>query len=113
MEITEKRISEKLRRLGVPANILGFASIKTALMLIASDESYLHKITKKLYPTIAEKYDTEASRAERAIRHAIELAYQNGDLEEIATLGVIQTRKDRMTNSEFLAALYECLKYEE
>lgn len=113
MEITEKRISEKLRRLGVPANILGFAYIKTAVMLIADDESYLYNVSKSLYPTIAKQHNTTASRVERAIRHSIEKTYLDGDIEEIQKLGAANIRKGKFTNGEFLGALYECLKYDE
>ena len=113
MAITEKRISEKLRHLGVPANIHGFSYIKTAIGLIASDEDYLHGITKNLYPTIAKKYNTTWQRVERSIRHAVERTFIDGDLEEIKTLGVVHYDSGKMTNGEFLGALYECLKYEE
>lgn len=113
-EITEKRVSEKLRSMGMPASLIGFGYTKTAMMLIAEDEGYLHNITKRLYPTIADKYNTTSTRAERAIRHAIEKTYLDGDIEEITEmLGVANYRKGKPTNSEFLGAFYEFLKYEE
>ena len=113
MAITEKRISEKLRSLGVSVNNLGFAYIKTAIVIIASDEAYLHGITKNLYPTIAKKHNTTWQRVERAIRHAVERTFIDGDLEELKSLGVVHYDSGKMTNGKFLGALYECLKYEE
>ncbi len=113
MSITEKRISEKLRKLGMPANLYGFSYTKTAIELIAEDENHLHRITKTLYPTIAKQHNTTPCRVERAIRHAVEMMFLNGDLNELATLGVPKARDGKLTNGEFLGALYEYLKYEE
>ena len=112
-EITEKKVSEKLRRLGVPVSMFGFTYIKTSILLIAEDEDYLHSITKRLYPTIAKQYNTTTSRAERNIRHAIEKMYLDGDINEIESLGAASIRKGNMTNREFLGALYESLKFDD
>ena len=83
-------------------------------MLIAENEEYLVHITKMLYPTIAEKHNTTPTRAERAIRFAIEKTYLDGDMDVITEIiGANRFRKGKPTNSEFLGAFYEYLKYEE
>lgn len=113
-EITEKKVSETLRRMGVPVSLIGFSYIKTAIMLIAEDEEYLVHITKMLYPTIAEKHNTTSTRAERAIRFVIEKTYLDGDMDVVTEIiGATGFRKGKPTNSEFLGGLYEYLKYDE
>lgn len=111
MSLTEKKISEKLRKLGMPVNIYGFTYTKTALELIAEDETFLNRLatTKGLYATIAEKHGSTKNRVERAIRHAKEIVFARADITELETLGASK----EMTNGEFIGALYECLKYEE
>lgn len=111
--ITERKVSEKLRSMGIPANLRGFAYIKTAVVLVSCDESYIYAITKRLYPDIARKHNTTASRVERAIRHAVEYAFLEGNVDEIGTLGAARYSDGKMTNSEFISALYENLKYAE
>lgn len=111
--ITEKRISEKLRSLGVPANLKGFFYLKTALIFMDRNPNYIHYMTKGLYPDIAKEHGTTASRVERSIRHAIEKVYLVGNLKEIQSLGTYSCNKGKMTNSEFIASLYEKMKFEE
>ena len=115
MKITEKRISEILRRLGMPVSLKGFQYIKKAIELISEDESELDCIVKKLYPDIAECFpDSTSTRVERAIRHAIEVTFEKGSLSEIEIIfsNAYSCEKGKPTNSEFLACLYEYMKFE-
>ena len=111
--ITERKVSEKLRSIGIPANLRGFAYIKTVVVLVSHDESYIYAITKRLYPDIARKHNTTAPRVERTIRHAVEYAFLEGNVNELGTLGAARYSDGKMTNSEFISALYENLKYAE
>lgn len=70
----EVEVTEILHKARVPANIKGFEFLRTAIMLSVNDSGMVHSITKSLYPTVAKQYQTTSPRAERAIRHAIELA---------------------------------------
>lgn len=110
MRLTETQISKKLRKLGMPVNIYGFTYTKTALLLIAEDETFLNRLTttKGLYATIAEKHSSTKHLVERAIRNAKNIVFTRGEITELETLGVWKV----MTNGEFIGALYECLKYE-
>lgn len=111
MKVTEKKISEKLRSLGVPPNVLGYRYLLEAIKLINSDPTYINQITKRLYPDIAKKYNSTSSKVERAIRHAIELAYTFGPYKELMALNYI-SHKDKPSNSKFMAEISEILKYE-
>lgn len=110
--ITENEISKKLRDIGVSTSTLGFNYIKSALMMIAEDEQILHLMTKRLYPDVAKKHNTTATRVEKAIRYAVEKSFLYGDLSEIEKLGICNISKGKLTNGEFLGAVYETLKYE-
>lgn len=111
--VTEKKISEELRTLGVPCSCKGFFYLKTAILMVQEDVSYLDQLTKRLYVDVAKKYDTTSSRVERAIRHVIERIYVVGNLKELSTLGLCDPLKGKMTNGQFIGALWERLKYEE
>ena len=115
MSLTEKQISEKLRKLGMPVDIYGFTYTKTALELIAKDETFLKRITttKGLYATIAEKNGSTKNRVERAIRHAKERVLTRGNINEVEKLYLTKTGTEKMTNGQFLGAIYECMNYEE
>ncbi|WP_099206195.1 sporulation initiation factor Spo0A C-terminal domain-containing protein [Scatolibacter rhodanostii] len=103
-----KQIIEMLRKLGVPANLLGYEYLKTAITLCLEDSSYINRVTKRLYPDVAKAHDTTPSRAERAIRHAIEKACSKGD-EYIMCFG---DNRNKITNSEFIATVVEQLRME-
>ncbi len=93
---------------GIPANMLGFSYIVTALELIALDPDYLNHITKGLYVDVAKKCSSTAARVERNIRHAIEIGFLKGDLEEIEKIFHCSSYSDKgaPTNSKFLAEVY-------
>ena len=102
-------ISKLLKELGVPPHLLGYDYIKFAILLIASDESYLRRITKGLYSDIAEKFQTTPSRVERAIRHCIEVSFNRAKAEKMEEIFsyTININTGKLTNSEFLAVLGE------
>lgn len=104
-----KRISELLKDCGVPTNVKGYRYLKEAIEIGLDDFACVEHITKELYPEIAKKFNTTASRVERAIRHAIELAFSRGNygtLEEIFG-STIDLRKDKATNKHFITMLIE------
>lgn len=108
----EVEITDLLHELGVPAHIKGYQYLRFAINLVIQDMSILNSITKTLYPEIAIKYDTTPNRVERAIRHAIETAWERSDLEVINRLFRYTIRNDRgkPTNSEFIAMLADKLR---
>lgn len=113
----KKRVVKLLQEIGVPAHIRGYEYLKEAIILEIThpEEKYIRSVTKKLYPDIAQKLDTTSSRVERAIRHAIEVAYNRGNivkLEEIFGY-TVDPNKGKPTNSEFISMLVEHLKLED
>jgi two-component system response regulator (stage 0 sporulation protein A) len=112
MKVTEKTVSQTLRNMGVAVNNYGFTYLKHAVLMVSEDESYLHSITKRLYPEIAKKCDTTPQRVERAIRHAVEMVFSYGN-PSIQELGLPHFSNGKMKNGEFIGAVCECLKYRE
>lgn len=108
----EKEITEILHDLGIPAHIKGYMYLRTAILETYTNNEYLGQITKVLYPSIAEKYFTTASRVERAIRHAIEVAWNRGNIDTIDDIFgyTINVNKSKPTNSEFIAMISDKLK---
>lgn len=105
----EKRIEEKITNIfitvGIPAHIKGYQFLREAIKMTIKDPLIINSITKKLYPSIADMYDTSASKVERAIRHAIEVAWNKGKIENINDvfgLRVYDTN-EKPTNGEFIA----------
>ena len=90
---------------GIPAHIKGYKFLREAIKMSISDPNIINSITKRLYPEIAEKYETTASKVERAIRHAIEVAWNRGKIENINSLfGVsVYSANEKPTNGEFIA----------
>ena len=109
IEIT---VSEIMHELGVPAHIKGYQYLRCAIVLSVEDPKMMSSVTKVLYPTIAERFDTTASRVERAIRHAIEVAWDRGDVDVLsAYFGyTIQVSRGKPTNSEFIAMIADKLR---
>lgn len=108
----EKDVTDMIHEIGVPAHIKGYQYLREAIMMSVEDIEMLSSITKVLYPTIAEKYDTTPSRVERAIRHAIEVAWNRGRMETLNSLFgyTISTGKGKPTNSEFIALIADKIR---
>ena len=108
----EKTITSLLHSLGVPSHIKGYQYIREGIGLMYNDPSLIGAITKEMYPSIAERYETTSSRVERAIRHAIEVSWNRGDydlMEEIFGHSVDYDRA-KPTNSEFIATIADKLR---
>ncbi|MCM1335526.1 MAG: response regulator [Bacteroides sp.] len=103
-------VTDLIRRFGVPANIKGYYYLRTAILMSLEDESLLGGVTKQLYPSVAEYHGTTPTRAERAIRHGIEVAWERGDDTAIALFGGKERKKP--TNSEFIAMISDRLRLE-
>ena len=108
----DTEIATVLHDIGVPAHVRGYQYIREAITLVFNDVEILNSITKGLYPTIAVKYKTTASRVERAIRHAIEIAWVRGNVETITSIFsyTISYNKSKPTNSEFIAMISDNLR---
>jgi len=110
----ETKITGILHEIGVPAHIRGYHYMREAIMMAVDDMEILNYITKELYPTIAKKCNTTPSRVERAIRHAIEVAWSRGKVEVIDSMFgyTINNNKGKPTNSEFIALISDRLRLE-
>lgn len=110
----EVEVTKIIHEIGVPAHVKGYQYLRDAIMLVVDEINYLGAVTKELYPTIAKKYDTTPSRVERAIRHAIELAWDRGDYDKINKFFgyTISGEKGKPTNSEFIAIIADKLRLE-
>ena len=108
----EKDVTDTIHEIGVPAHIKGYQYLREAIMMAVKDIDMLNSITKVLYPTIARKYSTTPSRVERAIRHAIEVAWSRGKMETLDALFgyTINTGKGKPTNSEFIALIADKIR---
>lgn len=105
-------ITNIIHEIGVPAHIKGYQYLRDAITLVYNQIEILSAITKTLYPTIAEKYETTPSRVERAIRHAIEVAWTRGNIDSISRLFgyTVNIAKSKPTNSEFIAMVADKLR---
>ena len=101
----EEKISNIFITVGIPAHIKGYQFLREAIKMAIDNPEIINCITKKLYPGIADKFETSASKVERAIRHAIEVAWNRGKIENINSLfGVrVYTNNEKPTNGEFIA----------
>lgn len=108
----EAQVTGIIHKIGVPAHIKGYQYLRTAIMMTIEDSELINSVTKILYPTVAKKYQTTSSRVERAIRHAIEVAWDRGDLDTLnAYFGyTIQNERGKPTNSEFIAMIADNLR---
>mgnify|MGYP005762612431 CR=1 FL=1 len=106
---TDKEIEEKITNIfitvGIPAHIKGYQFLREAIKLAMENPDIINSITKKLYPSIAERFDTSASKVERAIRHAIEVAWNRGKIENINNIFglTVYSNNEKPTNGEFIA----------
>lgn len=108
----EQIITSVIHEVGVPAHIKGYQYLRDAILMCINDMDMLNSITKILYPEIAKKHQTTASRVERAIRHAIEVAWSRGKLDTIEELFgyTINAGKGKPTNSEFIALIADRIR---
>ena len=110
----ELTVTEILHQIGVPAHIKGYQFLRDAILLTMDCPDYINAVTKRLYPAIAKKNGTTASRVERAIRHAIEVAWDRGDLEVLQWYFgyTVSNTKGKPTNSEFIAMIADRIALE-
>lgn len=108
----EKDVTDMIHEIGVPAHIKGYQYLREAIMMAVEDTEMLGAVTKVLYPTIAKKFQTTPSRVERAIRHAIEVAWSRGKMETLDALFgyTIHSGKGKPTNSEFVALIADRIR---
>lgn len=113
-ENLESRVTNMLHEIGIPAHIKGYHYLRDAIIMAVNDMDVLNAITKILYPTVAKKYQTTSSRVERAIRHAIEVAWSRGKLDTLDELFgyTVSTGKGKPTNSEFIALIADTIQLE-
>ena len=114
----ELKVTQILRQMGIPASIKGYRYLRKAIIETVKDKSLMDSITKILYPKIAESFEVSSSRVERAIRRAIEVAFERGNIEVLEQYFgyTIDAEKGKPTNSEFIAMICEeislSMKYE-
>ena len=110
----EMDVTSIIHEIGVPAHIKGYQYLRDAIIMSVEDMEMLNSITKILYPTIAKKHQTTPSRVERAIRHAIEVAWSRGKMDTIDELFgyTVSTGKGKPTNSEFVALIADKIRLE-
>lgn len=108
----EAQVTDMIHQIGVPAHIKGYQYLRCAIMMAVEDEQLIDSVTKRLYPSVARTFSTTSSRVERAIRHAIEVAWDRGDIDTInAYFGyTIQSSRGKPTNSEFIALIADKLR---
>lgn len=108
----ETQVTQIIHQIGVPAHIKGYQYLRTAILLTVKDSDIINSVTKVLYPSVAKKYQTTTSRVERAIRHAIEVAWDRGDVDTLTSYFgyTIQNNRGKPTNSEFIAMIADNLR---
>lgn len=108
----EMLVTDIIHQIGVPAHIKGYQYLRDAIILSINNTDYINAVTKQLYPTVAKRYQTTSSRVERAIRHAIEVAWDRGDVDTLnAYFGyTIHTSRGKPTNSEFIAMIADKMR---
>lgn len=108
----EIRVTEILHQIGVPAHIKGYQFLRDAILLTIADQDYINAVTKRLYPEIARQNSTTSSRVERAIRHAIEVAWDRGDVDTLNSYFgyTIHNLRGKPTNSEFVAMISDRMR---
>ena len=111
----EMRVTNIIHDIGVPAHIKGYQDLREAIIMTVKDMDIINAITKVLYPTVAKRYKTTSSRVERAIRHAIEVAWDRGDVEVLnGFFGyTVSNVKGKPTNSEFISMIADRIRLEQ
>ncbi|MBR5140819.1 MAG: sporulation transcription factor Spo0A [Clostridia bacterium] len=108
----EAQVTKIIHQIGVPAHIKGYQYLRCAILMTINDNDIINSVTKVLYPSVAKKYQTTTSRVERAIRHAIEVAWDRGDVDTLNSYFgyTIQNSRGKPTNSEFIAMIADNLR---
>ena len=108
----ELQVTEIIHQIGVPAHIKGYQYLRDAILMAIEDDSIINAVTKRLYPAVAKRHGTTSSRVERAIRHAIEVAWDRGDVDTLNSYFgyTIQNNRGKPTNSEFIAMIADNLR---
>lgn len=108
----EAQVTKIIHQIGVPAHIKGYQYLRTAIIMAIKDNDVINSVTKILYPSVAKQYSTTSSRVERAIRHAIEVAWDRGDLDVLNSFFgyTVQNSRGKPTNSEFIAMIADNLR---
>ena len=103
----EMQVTEIIHQIGVPAHIKGYQYLRDSILMAIEDNGIINAVTKRLYPAVAKKHDTTSSRVERAIRHAIEVAWDRGDVDVLNSYFgyTIHNGRGKPTNSEFIAMI--------
>ncbi len=111
-EILEIKVTNIIHEIGVPAHIKGYQYLRDGIIMVVNNIEVINQITKQLYPDLAKKYKTTPSRVERAIRHAIEVAWNRGQLETVESIFgyTVNSNKGKPTNSEFIAMIADKLR---
>lgn len=111
----ETRITKIIQEIGVPAHIKGYLYLRESITMVIGNMDFLGAITKELYPSVAEKFNTTPSRVERAIRHAIEVAWNRGKIDTIDKIFgyTVNNNKGKPTNSEFIALIADKIRLEQ
>ena len=111
-EVLEIKVTNIIHEIGVPAHIKGYQYLRDGIMMVVNNIEVINQITKQLYPDLAKKYKTTPSRVERAIRHAIEVAWNRGQLETVESIFgyTVNSNKGKPTNSEFIAMIADKLR---
>ena len=114
-ECLENRVTSLIHDIGIPAHIKGYHYLRDSIMMAVEDMDVLNAITKILYPTVAKTHKTTSSRVERAIRHAIEVAWSRGNIDVLDKLFgyTVSTGKGKPTNSEFIAMVADTIRLEQ
>jgi len=105
-------VTDIIHQIGIPAHVKGYHYLRTAILLSVDNSEMINCVTKLLYPTVARQYSTTPSRVERAIRHAIEIAWDRGNVDTLNSFFgyTVQTAKGKPTNSEFIALIADKLR---
>lgn len=108
-------VTEYLREFGIPANLRGYNYIRDGIIMAIENMDVMNSVTKILYPDIAKKYATAPSRVERAIRHAVEVAWERGNMDKIQEIFsyTVKSGKGKPTNSEFIALLADTIRQQQ
>ena len=108
----EAQVTRIIHQVGIPAHIKGYQYLRSAIMMVVRDNRIIGEVTKTLYPSVAKEFSTTSSRVERAIRHAIEVAWDRGDVDMLNSFFgyTVQNSKGKPTNSEFIAMIADNLR---